>query len=348
MSQLTHEAETRLAAGEPTELVVDGKTLTYILSGDKPSGKGAKSEEYTVQKESEAKLAHLGSLCSAVVVCRASPSQKANIVSMMRQYELDLVQRNRKGPIGRWLAKLDRNLGVRPRCRLCLWFAADFILAPCVCRVLPSCKRDRSASSANSTLRNAVHAVVQGKMLAIGDGANDVAMIQAADVGIGIAGKEGRQAVNNSDYAIPQFRFITRLLLVHGQLSRYRLGRLIKYSFYKNSTFAGVLFYFQIYNGFSGQTLVDDISAAVYNVIFTSLPILFFSLLDRPCHFQTLLNYPRTYNKSLGLSIPIFWKTGVLHVRGPRTSRRCRAVTASSSMHPQGSRVESVLVIGAH
>lgn len=43
-------------------------------------------------------------------------------------------------------------------------------------------------------------------MLSIGDGANDVAMIQAADVGIGILGKEGRQAVNNSDYAIAQFR----------------------------------------------------------------------------------------------------------------------------------------------
>lgn len=45
-----------------------------------------------------------------------------------------------------------------------------------------------------------------GRMLSIGDGANDVAMIQAADVGIGILGKEGRQAVNNSDYAIAQFR----------------------------------------------------------------------------------------------------------------------------------------------
>ena len=50
-------------------------------------------------------------------------------------------------------------------------------------------------------------------MLAIGDGANDVAMIQAADVGIGIMGKEGRQAVNNSDYAIAQFRFLVRWTL---------------------------------------------------------------------------------------------------------------------------------------
>jgi hypothetical protein len=48
--------------------------------------------------------------------------------------------------------------------------------------------------------------LLQGKMLAIGDGANDVAMIQSADIGVGIMGKEGRQAVNNSDYAIGQFR----------------------------------------------------------------------------------------------------------------------------------------------
>lgn len=79
-----------------------------------------------------------------------------------------------------------------------------------------------------------------------GDGANDVAMIQAADVGVGIMGKEGRQAVNNSDYAIAQFSFLARLLLVHGQLSDYRLAYLIKYSFYKNMCFAAVLSFYQV------------------------------------------------------------------------------------------------------
>lgn len=59
-----------------------------------------------------------------------------------------------------------------------------------------------------------------GRMLAIGDGANDVAMIQAADVGIGIMGKEGRQAVNNSDYAVAQFRFLASLLYSHASLSK--------------------------------------------------------------------------------------------------------------------------------
>lgn len=61
--------------------------------------------------------------------------------------------------------------------------------------------------------------------LAIGDGANDVSMIQAADVGVGVAGEEGLQAVNSSDYAIAQFRFLTRLLFIHGHWSYMRNSR---------------------------------------------------------------------------------------------------------------------------
>lgn len=156
---------------------------------------------------------------------------------------------------------------------------------------------------------------LQGKMLSIGDGANDVAMLQTADVGVGIMGKEGRQAVNNSDYAISQFRFLVPLLLVHGNLSYYRLARLIKYSFYKNITFAFVLFYYQFYNGFSGQALVDSITAAVFNVVFTSFPILLFSILDRPVkNLRALIRYPQLYDKraSRSLTTMSFWKTGVL------------------------------------
>ena len=54
--------------------------------------------------------------------------------------------------------------------------------------------------------------------LAIGDGANDVAMIKAGNIGVGIIGKEGMEAVNNSDFAIGQFRFLRGLLLVHGRM----------------------------------------------------------------------------------------------------------------------------------
>lgn len=69
--------------------------------------------------------------------------------------------------------------------------------------------------------------------LSIGDGANDVAMIQEADVGVGLAGEEGRQAVMSSDYAIGQFRFLQRLVLVHGRWSYRRLAESIANFFYK-------------------------------------------------------------------------------------------------------------------
>ena len=156
---------------------------------------------------------------------------------------------------------------------------------------------------------------LRGKMLSIGDGANDVAMLQTADVGIGIMGKEGRQAVNNSDYAFSQFRFLVPLLLIHGNLSYYRLARLIKYSFYKNITFAFVMFYYQFYNGFSGQALVDSITAAVFNVVFTSLPIFLFAVLDRPVsELHAFIQYPKLYDKrnSRALTTSSFWKSGVL------------------------------------
>lgn len=64
-------------------------------------------------------------------------------------------------------------------------------------------------------------------------GANDVAMIQEADVGVGIAGEEGRQAVMCSDYAIGQFRFLGRLVLVHGRWSYRRLAEMTANFFYK-------------------------------------------------------------------------------------------------------------------
>ncbi|KAG8520245.1 Phospholipid-transporting ATPase IB, partial [Galemys pyrenaicus] len=75
---------------------------------------------------------------------------------------------------------------------------------------------------------------VKAITLAIGDGANDVGMIQTAHVGVGISGNEGMQATNNSDYAIAQFSYLEKLLLVHGAWSYNRVTKCILYCFYKN------------------------------------------------------------------------------------------------------------------
>jgi phospholipid-transporting ATPase len=73
-------------------------------------------------------------------------------------------------------------------------------------------------------------------LLAIGDGANDVSMIQAAHIGVGISGMEGLQAARSADVAIGQFRYLRKLLLVHGAWSYQRVSKVVLYSFYKNIT----------------------------------------------------------------------------------------------------------------
>ena len=89
--------------------------------------------------------------------------------------------------------------------------------------------------------------------LAIGDGAHDVGMIQAAHVGVGISGMEGLQAARSADFSIAQFRYLQKLLLVHGGWAYAKMSKLVLYSFYKNITVYLIQFWFAIDNGFSGQ-----------------------------------------------------------------------------------------------
>ncbi|KAG7880820.1 hypothetical protein KL937_001667 [Ogataea polymorpha] len=135
--------------------------------------------------------------------------------------------------------------------------------------------------------------------LAIGDGANDVAMIQAANVGVGIAGEEGRQAVMSSDYAIGQFRFLVRLLIVHGRWSYKRLGEMITCFFYKNVNFVMALFWYGIFNNFDGSYLYEYTYLMFFNLAFTSLPVIFLGILDQdvPAHVS-LLN-PELYRTGI-------------------------------------------------
>ena len=93
--------------------------------------------------------------------------------------------------------------------------------------------------------------------LAIGDGANDVAMIQKAHIGVGISGNEGLQAANSSDFAIAQFRFLQRLLFVHGAWFYVRNSKVIVYSFYKNICLYIIELWFAIYSYWTGQVLFE-------------------------------------------------------------------------------------------
>ncbi|GMI73279.1 aminophospholipid ATPase 1 [Hibiscus trionum] len=131
--------------------------------------------------------------------------------------------------------------------------------------------------------------------LAIGDGANDVSMIQMADVGVGISGQEGRQAVMASDFAMGQFRFLVTLLLVHGHWNYQRMGYMILYNFYRNAVFVLVLFWYVLFTCFTLSTAINEWSSVLYSVIYTSVPTIVVGILDKDLNRQTLLKYPRLY-----------------------------------------------------
>lgn len=131
--------------------------------------------------------------------------------------------------------------------------------------------------------------------LAIGDGSNDVAMIQAADVGVGIAGEEGRQAVMSSDYAIGQFRFLVKLLLAHGRWSYKRFSEMIPSFFYKNVIFSVALFWYGVYSDFDGTYLFEFTYLMFYNLAFTSLPVIFLGIFDQDVSGKVSMLVPQLY-----------------------------------------------------
>ncbi|ALC48589.1 CG9981 [Drosophila busckii] len=133
---------------------------------------------------------------------------------------------------------------------------------------------------------------------AIGDGANDVSMIQEAHIGIGIMGREGRQAARCADFAFAKFCMLKRLLLVHGHYHTVRLSLLVLYFFYKNIVFMGIMFLFQFHTLFSSSSVYDSLFLTLYNVIYTSLPILFIALTEKPYTEETLMQNPKLYKKN--------------------------------------------------
>lgn len=131
--------------------------------------------------------------------------------------------------------------------------------------------------------------------LAIGDGANDVSMIKEAHIGIGISGLEGRQAVLASDYSIGQFKFLGRLLLVHGRYSYLRMCAFLRYFFYKNFAFTVCQLWYAFYNGGSAMTNFDDVFISFFNVTFCTLPIMIVGIYEQDVSPKLSMQYPMLY-----------------------------------------------------
>lgn len=191
----------------PRALVIEGSALKYLLGNP----------------EFEEMLFSVASSCNAVIACRVSPKQKAELVALVRS-----------------------NIDPEPI------------------------------------------------TLAIGDGANDVGMIQEAHVGVGISGKEGKQAVNASDFAIAQFRFLEPLVLVHGRWNFFRLSTVVLFSFYKNACMAGVIILFGGRTVYSGTAVFDDWIVAMLNFV-AAWPIIFLGMFDRCLSKDYVRRNPEVY-----------------------------------------------------
>ncbi|MBA0805744.1 hypothetical protein Gohar_005235 [Gossypium harknessii] len=135
--------------------------------------------------------------------------------------------------------------------------------------------------------------------LAIGDGANDVGMLQEADIGIGISGVEGMQAVMSSDVAIAQFRYLERLLLVHGHWCYRRISSMICYFFYKNIAFGFTIFLYEAYTSFSAQPAYNDWYLTLFNVFFSSLPVIAMGVFDQDVSARFCLKFPLLYQEGV-------------------------------------------------
>ncbi|XP_030237938.1 probable phospholipid-transporting ATPase IA isoform X6 [Drosophila navojoa] len=183
----------------------------------------------------------------------------------------------------------------------------DFQELCLMCRVVICC---RVSPIQKAEVVDMVTQSTKAVTLAIGDGANDVAMIQKASVGIGISGVEGLQAACASDYSIAQFRFLRRLILVHGAWNYARISKLILYSFYKNVCLYVIELWFALYSGWSGQILFERWTIGLYNVVFTAMPPFAIGLFEKFCTADTMLRYPLLYKPSQNaklFNVRVFW-----------------------------------------
>ncbi|KAJ3574667.1 hypothetical protein NPX13_g4293 [Xylaria arbuscula] len=176
----------------------------------------------------------------------------------------------------------------------------------------------RASPAQKSTIVKAIRQQVPKALtLAIGDGANDLAMISASHVGVGISGKEGLQAARVADYSIAQFRFLQRLLLVHGRWNYVRTGKFILATFWKEMFFYLPTAMYQMYNGYTGTSLYESYSLTVLNVLFTSLCVLCMGIWEQDLRAETLLAVPELYvhgqrNRELNFPRFIAWMTGAV------------------------------------
>ncbi|KAG8692278.1 hypothetical protein FRC08_009880 [Ceratobasidium sp. 394] len=183
-----------------------------------------------------------------------------------------------------------------------LRFALDESLKPLLLNLGTQCDTVVCCRVSPAQKAQTVKLVKEGKnamTLSIGDGANDVAMIQEANIGCGLMGLEGSQAAMSADYAFGQFRFLTKLLLVHGRWSYQRVADMHSNFFYKNVIWTFAMFWFCFWNSFDATYLYQYTFILLYNTVFTSLPVIVLGAFDQDINAKASLAFPQLYKRGI-------------------------------------------------
>ena len=166
-------------------------------------------------------------------------------------------------------------------------FFRTAMLAPSVvcCRCSPTQKR---------IIVHTIKKYTDARTAAVGDGGNDVAMIQEADVGIGIVGKEGLQASLAADYSILEFNYLNKLLLWFGRISYKNTSMMAKFIIHRGLIISFNQFIFSCIFYFNPVPLYSGFLSFGYSTIFTSLPCICV-LLDQDVNKDNVLTFPTLY-----------------------------------------------------
>ncbi|XP_041654122.1 phospholipid-transporting ATPase VB [Cheilinus undulatus] len=289
--------EDRLQESVPDTIVAlrEAGIQVWVLTGDKPETavnigyacRLLEEEDLVINMSCKNKLACISILDCTLEEVRRYSADPRNVDTTQ---DISLVIDGRTLTMALSSDLQDRFIELARRCRSVL-----------CCRVTPLQK---------SRVVKVVREKLKVMTLAVGDGANDVNMIQAADIGIGISGQEGMQAVMASDFAISRFRHLKKLLLVHGHWCYTRLANMIIYFFYKNVAYVNLLFWYQFFCGFSGTAMIDYWLMIFFNLFFTSLPPIMFGIMDKDVSAEILLGVPELYRTGQGegeYTIATFW-----------------------------------------
>lgn len=245
----------------------------------------------------------VGIKCAAVLCCRVSPLQKAQVTALVKSWgdttlaigdganDVGMIQKAHIGACraaagGCW------RLGGGSAC-CCLGDAR----CTCALSLLPAPPTWPSVCARNNRRCTARRVRLCPSPLTV-----RACFRPRPRAGVGISGQEGMQAAMAADFAIAQFRFLTPLLLVHGRLSYKRITRMISFFFYKNLFYGSTIFVYNAFALFSGQPIYNDFYMTLFNVVFTAAAPLVVGWFDRDLEKQYSMRFPFLYREGAWLA----------------------------------------------